>query len=123
MNVYEEWLAVSADLKRVKALELKLRNKICSEMLEEKLEGAVTELKIKGKFKVTATAKLNRSVDRSMLDALWDDLTEDEKECIDWKPSLKLGEYKKVEMSGGKLLDAVTVKPGQATLKIIEEVQ
>ena len=122
MNMYEEWLELSMELRRIKGAELKLRKKICEDVLEEKLEGAKTENVIKGKYKLTATAKLNRTVDRSLLEAIWEDLSDTEKECIDYKPSLKLVNYKKVEELGGKLLDAVTVKPGTPSLKIVENV-
>jgi hypothetical protein len=118
-DLYNEWLEASAALKKAKALELQLRNAICGIYLSEKLEGAVTA-KDSG-FTVTATAKLNRSVDREILEAIWDDLTPEEQECVDYKPSLKLTNYKKIEATGGKLLEAITVKPGQATLKIVQE--
>lgn len=120
MSIYDEWLEAANQLKIAKAVELKLRKKICEKILGDKIEGAVTELAHYKRFKVTATAKLNRSIDRSVLEAIWEDLTDDEKECVDYKPSLKLAEYKKIEQTGGKLLDAVTVKPGTPTLKVLE---
>lgn len=116
MKTYERWLEVSAELKRLKAEELTLRNKITSKILTDKLEGAKTESNTK--YKVTATARLNRSLDRELLEAIWEDLTIDEQECVEYKPSLVLTNYRKFEERGGKLLEAVTVKPGQASLKI-----
>lgn len=116
MKIYEEWLAVQAELRTLKATELKLRDKICKQILADKLEGAVTIKK--PHYKVTATARVNRTIDRDMLEALWTDLTPAEQESIDYKPNLVLANYKKVEQTGGKLLEAVTVKPGQASLKI-----
>ena len=119
MSIYQQWLDATNELKSAKDKELELRNLICEEILAQKLEGATT-VHVPG-FKVTATAKLNRSVDREVLEAIWDGLPDEEKECIDYKPSLKLTAYKKIEIGGGKLLEAVTVKPAQATLKIVPE--
>ncbi len=116
MKAYDEWLEVNAELRSLKFRELKLRDKICAGILEEKLEGSVTIRK--PGYKVTATARVNRVIDREMLDALWHDLDSAEQECIDYKPNLVLANYKKIEQTGGKLLEAVTVKPGQASLKI-----
>ena len=116
MSLYEEWLEASAELKRAKKRELELRNAICPDVLGDKIEGAVTYYK--DGFKVNAVAKLTRTLDREQLEALWDDLTEEEQECIDYKPSLVLSKYKKIEEKGGLLMEAVTVKPAQSTLKI-----
>ena len=115
-KLYEEWLEVSAQLRTLKAKELKLRDKIVKPLLEDKLEGAATSYK-KG-YKVTATARVNRTLDRELLEAIWEDLPLDEQEAVDWKPSLILQNYRRIEEQGGKLLEAVTVKPGQASLKI-----
>ena len=118
MSVYEEWLAISANLKLMKSAELELRNSICKEFLIDKLEGAATCYK-EG-LSITATAKLTRSIDREVLEAIWGDLTDEEKECIDYKPSLKLAKYKTLEHDGCLLMDAITIKPAQASLKITE---
>jgi hypothetical protein len=42
----------------------------------------------------------------------------DEQDCIDYKPNLVLAKYKPFEATGSKILEAITVKPGQASLKI-----
>ncbi len=118
-SIYEEWMEAYRDLQRAKQNELMLRNAITTVQLEEVLEGSKTSRS--GNLKIVATAKLNRSVDRAVLDTIWEDLTPEEQECVDFKPSLKLSNYKKIEATGGKLLEAVTVKPGQASLKITEE--
>ena len=77
-KLYEEWLEVSAQLRTLKAKELKLRDKIVKPLLEDKLEGAATSYK-KG-YKVTATARVNRTLDRELLEAIWEDLPLDARE-------------------------------------------
>lgn len=115
-KLHEEWLEVSDQLRTLKAQELKLRNRIATPLLSDKVEGTVTDTNTK--YKITATARVNRVVDREVLEAIWEDLTAQERECIDYKPNLVLSNYKPYEISGGKLMEAVTVKPGQASLKI-----
>ena len=117
MNIYEQHIVALETLQDAKAEELRIRDLICGDVLQDKLEGATT--REDDGFKVTANAKLTRSLDRIILESIWEDLTDLEKEAIDYKPSLKLTQYKAIEQRGGLLMDAVTVKPAQPTLKII----
>jgi len=120
MSIYNEWMDACARLRNAKEEELLLRNAICMAHLEDVLEGSKTTRS--GNLKITATANLNRSVNREVLEAIYEDLTDEEKECIDFKPSLRVGEYKRIEGSVGLLAEAITIKPAQSTLKIVEEV-
>jgi hypothetical protein len=119
-DIYQDWLHASSKLKECKAEELLLRNAICSTHHTEALEGSRTMHS--GEYKLTITNKLTRTIDREVLEAIYDSLTDQEKECIDYKPALKMREYKVLEQTGGRLLEAVTVKPAQSSLKIIQEV-
>lgn len=118
IKAYEEWLEAFAALQQTKSLELKLRNKIILDVNSDKLEGSVTLTSPRGDYKVVVTTRVNRQVDRPTLEAIWEGLSPDEQDCIDYKPNLVLAKYKPFESSGSKLLEAVTVKPGQASLKI-----
>lgn len=118
MTIYELWMEAVQALGEAKKNELALRKEICQEILCDKLEGAKTELVADGNLKVTATAKLNRGIDREVLETIWEDLTDIEKEAVVYKPSLVLANYKRLEQEGSKLMEAVTVKPGLASLKI-----
>lgn len=118
-NIYEDWLEASDKLKQAKADELALRNHIIDLHQGDTIEGARTD-RFEG-FKIVTTAKLNRSIDVAVLDAIWEDLPDDQKECVDFKPSLKLSKYKEVEKAGGMLLQAITTKPAQASLKVTHD--
>jgi len=118
IKAYEEWLEAFAALQQTKSLELKLRNKIILDVNSDKLEGSVTLTSPRGDYKVVVTTRVNRQVDRPTLEAIWEGLSPDEQDCIDYKPNLVLAKYKPFESGGSKLLEAVTVKPGQASLKI-----
>jgi hypothetical protein len=119
MNKYTEWLEAASTLRAAKKLEISLRNALLAEFLEEKLEGSATHRE--DGYIITQTAKLTRTIDREVLEVIWDELTDRERECIDYKPSLKLTQYKRIELTGGKLLEAITIKPAQAALKVIPE--
>jgi hypothetical protein len=109
-------MVASAVLQKAKEEELVLRNAICESLLEDKLEGSKT---INGPVhKLVVTAKLNRNVNKAVLEAIWDDLPEDQKACISYKPELKLGLYRAIESNGGLLMEAITVTPGQPSLSI-----
>lgn len=118
-SIYEQWQEAYSNLQKAKQAELMLRDAICASHLEDVLEGSRTTRF--GNLKITATAKLNRNIDADVLDALWNDLTPEEQDCVVYKPTLVLGAYKKIEDTCAKLGEAVTVKPGQAALKVIEE--
>lgn len=123
MGIYEDWLESKRELDKAKEKELELRNKIAHKVLGSKSEGAKTERN--GGYKITATAKLNRAIDREALSATWDLLSDEEKNCINYKPTLNLAAYKKIESgvveSDGLLMDCITVKPGTVELKVIPE--
>lgn len=115
-SLYQEWLDAAHNLKVAKAKELKLRNQIIASIPIDKLEGSVT--RTEGEYKVGVTYRLNRTIDRTVLEDLWDELPPEERDCIDFKPSLVMSQYKPLEAAGGKILEAITVKPGQASLTI-----
>jgi hypothetical protein len=118
IKAYEEWLEAYEALQHTKSRELKLRNKIISDIGSDKLEGSITIRSPREDYKVTITTRVNRAVDRPTLEAIWDGLSADEQDCIDYKPNLVLAKYKPFEATGSKILEAITVKPGQASLKI-----
>lgn len=113
-----EYFAVKQEMARLSKLEREMRAKICEEYLMGVLEGSRTVNA--GRFKVTVSAVLNRSVDAEALDTIWEDLNWDEQQLIEFKPKLKIKEYKQAEAVGTKLMDVVTVKPGMSQLKVEE---
>ena len=112
-----EWCALKADIETMNVRERELRREITKEILGEKLEGSVTARD--GEMKVTATAILNRSLDQAVLESIWDELSWEEQQAVEYKPKLKVKQYKTFETTDSKLLDAVTVKPGMAQLRVV----
>lgn len=116
IDLIEEYLVAKKQLQIAKEEEMALRLRLIAPMLEGKLEGSESELI--GDYKVTATAKVNRTLDRAVLDAIWGDLDERARGAIDFKPALKLADYRPLEEEGNMLMEAVTVKPGTSAIKV-----
>lgn len=115
-----DWLQASTLLKKFKKKELSLRNEIISEHGSTKIDG--TEKQTIDNLEIIFSFGLTKSIDRAALDTVWDVLSEEEKSCIDWKPVLKAKEYKALKESNpdSELLNYITEKPAQSTLKIVD---
>ena len=115
-GLVQKWQKTKTELATLQKKERELRAEITAELLEKKLEG--TSSFKTDEFKLTATAVLNRSIDQAVLESIWDDLTFEEQQCIEYKPKLVMGKYKGYEAEGSRLMEAITVKPGMAQLKM-----
>ena len=111
------WLAAKAALDKAKKQELELRNQILPKVLEDKQSGSKTT--IFGGHKVTATARLNYTLDEAEYSILTSSLGDDELACIQWRPKVNIKAYSMLP-DDSLLRTAVTVKPGQAGLAIKE---
>ena len=115
-ELLDKWLSASKALVKAGEDELKYRNLILPKVMDGKQNGSKTTLF--GGHKVTGTARINYQLDPAALSALMPALTDDEKACINWKPSLKAREYQKLA-DHSNLQEVVTAKPGQGQLKIV----
>ena len=113
----ETLLRLQHEIKELQDRERWLRNKVAAEV-SDKPEGATTA-HLHG-YKLTVTAKVNRSVDDAQLRAIWDALSDAEKDAVSWKPGLTLAKYRKLP-EGTLLMKAVVAKPGMPSLKIEKE--
>jgi len=98
-----------------KKLENKLRQQLATAINLESLRIGVNNID-EGDLRIKAVRKITHSVDRIALDEIWGDLTDEEKEAIDFKPSLKLKVYKTIEH--GRLDDAIEVKPAMPSITV-----
>lgn len=120
MSIYDEYYEVKKEMAAASKRERELRQEICKELLEGVLEGSRTVSV--GEYKVTVTAVVNRKIDKEALNTIWEDLSWEEQQLVDFKPSLKIKEYKQAEALGCKLMEVVEVKPGMSQLKIMEDI-
>lgn len=119
MVTLQDWIELSALLKRAKEEEVIARRELCQRLVGNQLG----EFSVKGEIDgitVKVTSRVNRTLDKAVLAALWEDLTESEKECIDFKPALKLANYRKLSYDS-TLHEAITEKPSETpTLEVLE---
>lgn len=111
---FETLMALQSQLKTIKAEEVKLRKEIAEDILEAEEVG--THTITSGMFVCKATKKVTYSLDREALENIWGDLSDEEKDVIDYKPALKLRDYKSVD--SGLLDEAITVKPSMPSIAI-----
>lgn len=117
----EKWIITKAALDEIKKEEMELRKELCDYILEGNIKGS--KKKLIGKYQLTASAKLNSSIDKEVLNTIWEDLSVEEKACFRFDPKLVAKEYKKLSPEYTILHSAIVDKPGAPTLsfKKVEE--
>jgi len=111
----EYWIWIKNKLDVAKKEELETRKEICEHILQGKIKGA--KKGTIGKYILTATAKMNNRVDAEFLKSVWESLSDKEKACIKYKPSLIAAEYKKLK--GAMVLHrCIDSKPGTPALAL-----
>lgn len=91
VNTVREWITAKSMLTQVKRQELQLRKEICLEILGANTSG--TKHAAIGDVDVTASASEQISVKKDILLEAIDRLTDQEKDVIDWKPSIVKSKY------------------------------
>lgn len=108
------------NLASAKTKEIDLRNKIIGAFRYDKSEGVVHKTVDGLDIDIAITLGLGRKVDQVALEAIWDDLNPDQQEVIKWSASVVNGKFKELvkEDEIGELLNLITEKPSQATVKL-----
>ena len=120
MNIEEkliEWEYTANELKLLRKKEADMRRVLVDELLKhsDTQEGRdVTEFV---QFNAVVNIKVNRNVDDAALTSIINDLSDDERASIVYKPSLDMRRYRKLPDSS-ILHSVVTAKPGMPTLKL-----
>lgn len=115
-----EFERLTEDLKKIKADELALRNKIIKAFRYKKTEG-IEHKSIEGaEIDIGVTLKMNRKIDSDGLDMIWSDLTDEQRDAVEYVPKLKESVYKKLvkEDLAGELMNVVIETPGQASVEL-----
>ena len=113
----EKYIEAKSKLSFYKKLELKLRNEILESQFPSACEGThnaeVDLFQIKGSF------SNSMSIDKDALEDNEEFLSDEEKACIVYKPSISVTEYKKLRDNDKILIDdIIVIKPKQASLTI-----
>ena len=118
-EVLEEWEEKSAQLKKLKAEEGKLRWQLFNAAFPEPKEG-VNKVTLEDGSVFKADHKINRSIDESALPEVFKQLKDSHvlPEVFKYKYSLQVSYYKKLDDDIKKIIDlAVIMKPGTPTVE------
>jgi len=115
-ELYDQWLEADAKRKYYIELERKLRLEIVEPLIENVSTGTHNYTTKEG-YVVKAVKKVSTSIDKEGLTFIEDDLSDEEKAAIRWKPELDAKKYK--ELEDHDVLDQViVVKPAMPGLVI-----
>jgi len=113
----QEYLGAKAAEAAAKKVRLDIEKQILANLADTPLEGSKTIVP-GGRFKLTVTAKLSRTLDYDRYRAL--DLPENI-QFVDLKPAINIKKMRAVEMVDPDLVaEVVTVKPAKTSIKIVE---
>lgn len=104
LDAYDRWYLYKQLLVLSKDVEMKLRK----EIIEKEGTGEFVHNGVEYK----AAQGINRTIDDSALESIWDDLPQDDKDCINFKPKVQ---YAKLD-EASILWDIITEKPATPTL-------
>ena len=119
----DKWKELATRLKSLKEEEANLRRDICAELIAqtEMVNGIATYKGNVEGYDVVAKQSLSFSIDVAALGTIWDELSQAEQDCVEMKPTLKIGPYKKLP-EDALLHEAVVTKFAIPTLKAEEPV-
>ena len=114
----KEWKEMSVQLKALKTAEMTLRKEICIDLFKGSTEAGRLKYDLKT-IHVQAENKINYKLDVESVKAMYEELSDVERDALRWSPELKLREYKKLsEIS--LLHECVVVKPAAPVLKVVD---
>ncbi len=114
----ESYVIAKELLAKAKAEEMEQRLAICEEILEGKEKGTTTELLFD--IEIKAVKKINIALDKKLLSSTYEDMSEEEQECILFEPKLIAKEYQFLQEHDQTPLldDCITVKDATPSLTI-----
>lgn len=114
----ESWIKSKELLDLYKKKEMKLRIDICDDILNGRPKGTTTEILYN--IEIKATKKFSATLDKELLSQLYDDFSDEERDCILFEPKLISKEYEFTQdLDKTPLLDdCITIKEVTPSLKI-----
>lgn len=111
----ERFRLIASELKLLKKEEMDLRKSLCDELLKNRPKGT-HRFELPGMV-IKANKKVLTTVDAKRLAEHYHVMTEAEKACIVYKPSLSLSAYNKL-FDTPTLDECITVRPASPTLEV-----
>jgi hypothetical protein len=115
-KLYDEWLEANAKRKYYVELEKKLRLDIVEPLIESLPVGTHTFTTEDG-YVIKPVKRVSVSFDKELLEFVTDELSDEEKDAIRWKPELDARKYKALD-DHDVLDQAIIVKPAMPGLTI-----
>ena len=114
----ENYRRIKHDLRTLKEIEMNLRLDICDELGLDASTVGTHNMEYPGQgLKVKMIKKVTHKLDKEMIANIYDDLSEEERECISFVPTLSVAKYKKA--GGSDLLDtAILIVPATPALEV-----
>lgn len=117
-----KWYGLVKELEIAKDLELTLRKKIFAGLFKNPQEG-VNKVDLTDGYVLKADHKINRKVHEDLLLSMsrqMRDIGLNPDVLVNWKPELKISEYRKLTESEHAIFDQVlTITPGTPQLEIV----
>ena len=114
--IIEAWITAKENLKAAQETEKNLRLAV-AKMAGTEEEGTHT-ISSQG-LTIKVVNKYNRTVDMAAVDANWDNLSEKEKGCFAFKPSLVLKNYREVSSSmSSAMVQCIVTRKGMPTIEV-----
>ena len=110
------WNKLHKELARLKEEESALRRQLAEGILQGRT--GTHHFKVDD-LKISAVGKISANVDSAALNAIWKDLTPEEKVSIKFKPEVISKKYKKLP-ADSKLSQVITTKPSMPSLKVVK---
>lgn len=119
-SLLTEWQNTKKQFDIIKALELKLRNQLISELFPDQREGSQS-VDVSADLKLTVTQSMARSIDVAAYDAILNELSDRARSVVVHQPKLDTRAYKALPEEDRFALDACVIsKPSQPQLKLSE---
>lgn len=122
LDELQEWQKLSEDLALMTAREKEMRQRIFDAAFPKPTEGT-NKFDLAGGYQLSASYKINRTIDKAVLSTVEEMLKEqglDINDYIRFKPELETKAYKTMSSDKQKILDlAITAKPGLPSLEIV----
>ena len=92
MSIYTDHKHAVKMLNKYKAKELAIRKEIVETLAKDETAGTYTFME--DGYQIKIVKSYNYSLDRDLLESIYDDLPEEQQALLDFKPSLKIADYK-----------------------------
>ncbi len=122
MKLTGEWYTAKKTLDDIKGVEMDLRKQVYAKTLEGKAQEGTNKFGLADGWIINCTLPYNYKVDPAITAAnkVLHDAGVDLNLLVEWKPELRIGEYRKLNEEQKALVDNyLTITPGTPQMKVV----